>query len=75
MHIAPKITLRYGSDATQDDAGDPQPGWYFEYRGMSIFNPYFSIGFTEPVDPTAEYGITREQAIQLCILNKLGYPQ
>jgi len=69
MTIVPKLVLHYARDAGQDENGDPQPGWYFEYHGTGIFNPYYGIGHDEAVDPVTYYGITPEQADQLCILN------
>lgn len=78
MNIIPKIKLVYAHDCLIDGAtGYGKPGWYFDdpKSGCAITYPFEGVGLGEPVDPTAYYGITRDQAIQLCVLNNLEYPQ
>lgn len=75
MHIVPKLRIRYGAEVRVADDGTLVSAWYADLRDMAITDPFTSECGRFQVDPTAEYGITREQAIQLCILNKLEYPQ
>lgn len=76
MHIVPKITLKYGPVRDVDD-GTQIPAHYFEFQSVAVWHPFCGLfaEFCETVDPTAYYGITRDQAIQLCVLNNLEYPQ
>ena len=69
MHIVPKLKLHYAAECRVGIDGSLLPAWYADIRGMAITNPYLSDCGRFEVDPLAHYGITPEQADQLCILN------
>src|ERR1700756_5077781 len=69
MHIVPKLRLRFDSACRVGVDGFLLPAWYADIRGMAITNPYLSDCGRFEVDPLAHYGMSPEQAVQLCTLN------
>lgn len=74
MNIVRKLVLKHGACRTLED-GTMGNAHYFEFCGTDIWDPYAGIAFDERVDPRSYYGITIEQADQLCRLNGLHIPE
>jgi hypothetical protein len=72
--IVKKLVLKYGPCRT-DESGSMINAHYFEFKGSAIWDPYAGIAYDENVDPRTYYGITLEQANQLCKLNGVYLPE